>query len=104
MTPATPQKAQSGALHPLPPGLALVGGSIQLASCGTRFVRIGVPIGLAVGIAAVACGHFILWRRWRGGRAERWLAWFALIAAYLSVLIIPIVGYGILFFVMGSGH
>jgi hypothetical protein len=67
-------------------------------------VNICVPVGLALSVSAVALGHFVLWRQWRRGAEGRWLAWFALASAYISLLIIPIVGYGILFIVMRGGH
>lgn len=90
--------------HLLSFGLAILGGVIQLFSCGTRLVNIGVPAGIALSVVAVASGHLVIWRR-RHGRAEaRWATWVALAAGYASLFIIPIVGYGIIIILMGSGH
>ena len=104
MAPTTTPKEEEGLFHLLPLGLAVLGGATQLFSCGTRLVNLGVPVGFALSVAAVAFGHFVLWRRWRGGAQGRWLAWLALASAYISLLIIPIVGYGILFIIMRGGH
>jgi hypothetical protein len=88
---------QSGrSLPALPLILALGGGILQLVSCGTRFVGVGVALGLAVSIAAVVSGHIVLSRIRRGALRGRGFARLGLAAAYLSVLSIPVVGYGII--------
>ncbi len=79
------------------PLLLAVGGSIlQLASCGTRFVGVGVVLGLAVSVSAVVTGHVVLFRYRRAALPGRWLTGLGLIAAYLSVVSIPVVGYGVI--------
>jgi hypothetical protein len=77
---------------------------IQLASCGTRLVDIGVPAGLAVSIGAIICGHVTFSRIKQAGLPGRRLALFGLVADYVSLLIIPLAGFGILLVVMGGGH
>jgi hypothetical protein len=102
-TPSKPEIEQESALHLLPLALAFASGLIQLGSCGTRFVKVGVPVGLAISLAAILSAHLVL-RRLRLARRERLLAWLALFAAYLSLLIIPIAGYGILILAGGFGR
>src|SRR4051812_6242751 len=88
----------------LPLVIALVAGFIQLASCGTPIVKVGVSIGIAVGVSAVVLGHVTLYRIKKGSFPGSRMAGFGLVAGYLSLLIIPIVGSGILLIVMGGGH
>lgn len=98
-SPGEPRKCGSAVFLPL--ALAFGGGSIQLASCGTWFVGLGVPVGLAVSIGGIIAGHIVLLRMKRQALQGRWLARVGLTFAYLSVLSIPIVGYGILLVVGG---
>jgi hypothetical protein len=97
-TPSTSsiEPAKSSSVSFLPLALAFGAGVVQLGSCGTPFVGVGVPVGLALSIAAIISGHVVLSRIKRQMARGRVAARIGLIAAYVSVLSIPIVGYGIL--------
>ena len=85
----------------LPLVIALAGGFIQLISCGTPFVDVGVPVGLVVSLGSVVVGHIITYRIKKRKLNGRGLARFGLMAGYLAVFLIPIVGCGILLIVGG---
>jgi hypothetical protein len=98
-TSVEPQKRSPQAYLPLV--VAFAGGFIQLASCGTSFIGIGVPVGLAISLTAIITGHVISCRMKRRALKGRWLARMGIAAGYLSLFVIPILGYGILCVVGG---
>ena len=101
--PGRPEAEQDDPPFFMPVGLAVLGGSVQLGTCGTKYVNIGTSLGLTLSLAAVVLGHVFL-RRLQRGRGGRAIAWFALAIAYLSLLAVPLAGYGILVLSGGFAH
>jgi hypothetical protein len=93
-----PTEQQRNPLASLPLLLAIAASFIQLASVfPIAPSTICILVGLAVSIGAIVCGHIIYSRIKRLELSGERLALFGLVAAYLTLLIVPVL-LGILFF------
>jgi hypothetical protein len=87
----------------LPLLLAIASTSLQLLAAGTPFALAGFYGGLAVGLCGVILGHVMLRRIKKDSLPRRPVVGIGVVLAYLSLLTIPIIGFGILILV-GYGH